>query len=226
MMGSQWLPWGYVLLIATLIQAVLASVILIVLPLIFLPKRKGAVRKARRLLYFLCLGLAFMFVEMSLMQKFVLFLRHPIYSIAVVISSFLIFSGVGSLLARKFMKRRLERRRGHRMPFYMIVVIALIYIVFLRHIFSSLSSLPTAGRIVASMVFLAPLAFFMGMPFPLGLQNVSDTSPSLVPWCWGVNGCASVLSTVLATTLAMSFGFGTVILLAALLYLIAGWIGT
>jgi hypothetical protein len=225
-MGRQWAPWGYVLLIATLVQAALASVVFIIVPLFFLRKGKSGARKLRRLLYFLCLGLAFMFVEMSSIQKFVLFLRHPIYSITIVISSFLVFSGFGSLAARRFMKGEYEKRSRRLIPFVAIVVISLIYLAAIGGIFSLLSGLPIVGRIVASIVFLAPLAFFMGMPFPSGLQNVSDRSPALVPWCWGINGCASVLSTVLATTMAMSLGFGLVLITAAVLYLIAGLIGT
>ena len=226
MMGKQWMPWGYVLLIATLVQAALASVVLILVPLVFLRKQGGAVRKTRRLVYFLCLGLAFMFLEMSSMQKFVLFLRHPIYSITVVISSFLIFSGVGSLCANRFLRRVGGTRIRRLVPFLGITVISLIYLLSLGGIFSALLSLPTIARIVVSVVLLAPLGFFMGMPFPRGLQNVSDSCPSLVPWCWGINGCASVLSTVLATTLAMSFGFLFVTLVAIVLYLGAGLIGT
>lgn len=226
MMGKQWMPWGYVLLIATLVQAAFASVVLILVPLFFLRKREGGVRKSRRLVYFLCLGLAFMFLEMSSMQKFVLFLRHPIYSITVVISSFLIFSGLGSLCANRFLRRAGGTRIRGLIPFLAIAILSLIYLLAVGSIFSALASLPTIGRIGTSVILLAPLAFFMGMPFPRGLQNVCDSSASLVPWCWGINGCASVLSTVLATTVAMSFGFVFVTVVAIVLYLAAGLIGT
>ncbi len=226
MMGRQWMPWGYLLLIATLVQAALASIVLIVLPLFFLRREQGEIRKRRPFLYFLCLGLAFMFLEMSFMQKFILFLRHPIYSITVVISSFLIFSGLGSLCANRFVRSASGEGARRPAPFLAIGIISLIYLVALGGIFSALSSLPTIARIIVSILILAPLAFVMGMPFPRGLQNVSNSTPSLVPWCWGINGCASVLSTVLATTLAMSFGFAFVTIAAVALYLLAGLIGT
>lgn len=61
----------------------------------------------------------------------------------------------------------------------------------------------------------------MGMPFPLGLSRLGETEPGLVPWVWGVNGCASVLSAVLATLLAIHFGFNMVILSALVLYVFA-----
>ncbi len=225
-MGRQWAPWGYILLIATLAQAALVSVIFIVVPLFFLKRTGGTTRKARRLIYFSCLGIAFMFLEMSFMQKFVLFLRHPIYSITVVLCSFLVFSGLGSLFARRLTSRANGRPPRRLLPFVGIVVISFFYIFGLEAIFPLLASLSTLGRIVASVIVLAPLGFFMGMPFPLGLQKVSDSSPSLLPWCWGINGCASVIGTVLATTLAISCGFGLVVLIALFLYLAAGFVGT
>ena len=70
-------------------------------------------------------------------------------------------------------------------------------------------------------MLIAPLAFFMGMPFPLGLRRVADQAPRLVPWAWGVNGCASVLSAVLASLLATHVGFAVVVALAMGLYGIA-----
>jgi hypothetical protein len=79
-----------------------------------------------------------------------------------------------------------------------------------------------AARIVLSLALIAPLGFFMGLPFPLGLQRVSGRVPALVPWAWGVSGCFSVISAILATILAVHFGFAAVVLIAALLYLAAG----
>jgi hypothetical protein len=77
------------------------------------------------------------------------------------------------------------------------------------------------ARIVLSLALIAPLGFFMGMPFPLGLTRVSAQAPALVPWAWGVSGCFSVISAILATVLAIHFGFTVVVLLAAIFYLAA-----
>ena len=76
-------------------------------------------------------------------------------------------------------------------------------------------------RILLSVFLVAPLAFFMGMPFPLGLRRVAADAPDFVPWAWGINGFASVVSAVLATLLAIHFGFTAVIVLALLLYIAA-----
>ena len=62
------------------------------------------------------------------------------------------------------------------------------------------------------------------VPFPLGLARVSARLPELVPWAWGVSGCFSVISAILATILAIHFGFTVVVVIAAVLYLAAGMI--
>jgi hypothetical protein len=73
-------------------------------------------------------------------------------------------------------------------------------------------------RMAVAVALVAPLGFVMGLPFPLGLSRVSDSAPGLVPWAWGINGCASVVAAVIATLLAMHVGFTTVLALALGLY--------
>jgi hypothetical protein len=81
--------------------------------------------------------------------------------------------------------------------------------------------LPDALRIVISAVLIAPMAFFMGMPFPLGLARVQASDARLVPWAWAINGCASVTGAVLATLLAIHVGFTVVVVVALMLYGVA-----
>ena len=85
-------------------------------------------------------------------------------------------------------------------------------------LFEQLLALPEAARAAVAVLLVAPLAFFMGMPFPLGLARLAAVAPSLIPWAWGINGCASVVSAILATLLAVHLGFGAVIVLAVALY--------
>jgi len=181
-LGRAWIPfmeWGYIILIATLIQAIGISILLIVLPLFFLKKKKSVLRdKLRIFLYFLCLGVGYMFMEVSFIQKFTLFLFYPIYSVAVVIAGFL-----------------MKRASTIEVAVGGIIVISLGYLLWLNDIFASFIWLPDWLRILFSVLLIAPLAFFMGMPFPLGLGKVSYNRPLLVPWAWGINGCASVIST-------------------------------
>ena len=76
-------------------------------------------------------------------------------------------------------------------------------------------------KVAISIALIAPLAFFMGMPFPLGLRQLAQEAPSFIPWAWGINGFASVVSAVLATLLAIEFGFTAVLALALVVYALA-----
>jgi hypothetical protein len=102
-----------------------------------------------------------------------------------------------------------------------IVVVALLYLCILPPVFPLLTALPDAPKVTIALLLIAPLAFCMGMPFPLALSRVSAWAPGLMPWAWGINGCASVLSAILATLLAMNVGFTCVMLIAITLYLVA-----
>ena len=103
----------------------------------------------------------------------------------------------------------------------LIAAISLVYLAALPPLFGALIHLPDLAKITLSLALIAPLAFFMGMPFPLGLAAVSARSPDLIPWAWGINGCASVLSAILATILAIHFVFTAVVTIAVVLYLAA-----
>ena len=104
-----------------------------------------------------------------------------------------------------------------------IALLTLAYVTLLPLVFRAFIGLPDAARIALSLALIAPLAFFMGMPFPLGLRRLSRSAPGFIPWAWGINGFASVVSAVLATLLAIEFGFNAVLLLALILYSGAAW---
>jgi len=220
--GIALMELGYPILIITLLQAILASVILILVPLRFLKRGEGDTGRyysGRVVVYFLAIGLAFLFVEIAFIQRFALFLGHPLYAIAVVLSGFLIFSGLGS----RFISRGTSQ--GGKTNIFLVVAIlgavSLLYLWLLPWLFGLLAEFPDTVKVIASMLLIAPLAFCMGMPFPIGLARVSTKAMDMVPWAWGINGCASLISAILATLLAIHFGFSMVIISAVLLYLIA-----
>jgi hypothetical protein len=212
------LDMGYLILLATLAQAVILSLVLILAPLAIRRHRFGsAVPKARTSLYFLAIGLAFLFIEIAYIQRFILFLGHPLYAVAVVLAGFLVFAGVGSAFAP-----RLDARlRLGALPLAVggIAVIALGYLVVLPPVFDALIARPDPTKIAVSLALIAPLAACMGMPFPLGIARLAGADGELVPWAWGINGCASVVAAVLATLLAIHFGFTAVVSCAVALYL-------
>ena len=219
--GLPLMEQGYLILIVTLAQAALASLVLILLPL-WLGKNTakevngGEVSGSRWrvALYFFTIGVSFMLIEIAFIQKFILFLNHPLYAVAVVLSAFLVFAGLGSA-----MSERLHTPVSR--PVAGIVTICLAYLFLLPPLFQWSMPLNDVSKIMLSTVLIAPLAFLMGMPFPLGLSRVARDSATLIPWAWGVNGCASVLSAIFATILAIHAGFVVVVLLAVVLYMLA-----
>ena len=98
------------------------------------------------------------------------------------------------------------------------------YLAALPPLFRHLAGLADPAKVLLSVALIAPLAFLMGMPFPLGLRRVAASAPGFLPWAWGINGFASVLSAVLATLVAIHFGFAVVIAIAILLYAAAAQI--
>lgn len=225
--GLPLLEWGYPVLVATLAQAVMLSVALILLPLSALGRQPGGSAAPRGFAprvaaYFLAIGFAFMFIEIAFIQKFLLLLSHPLYAVAVVLCAFLVFAGLGSRWsgrAHPGQTRPPERRVVSAVT--AIGGTSLVYIAALPAVFPLLMPLPDAIRIVLAVALIAPLAFAMGMPFPLGLARTAGCAPALVPWAWGMNGCASVVAAVLATMLAIHFGFVVVVVAAVVLYALA-----
>ncbi|HSM31184.1 MAG TPA: hypothetical protein VK854_10830, partial [Woeseiaceae bacterium] len=217
--GAGLVEWGYLVLVATLVQAAVLGLALILVPLSLAGHAWPAGTGRNFGVYFLLLGLAFLFVEMAFIQKFILFLSNPLYSVAVVLSGFLLFAGLGSALSERFARRvPWPAVSPVTIAVAAIAVIALAYVELLPFVFGTFIGFPDAARIALSLALIAPLAFFMGMPFPLGLRRLSQTAPGFLPWAWGINGFASVVSAVLATLLAIEFGFNAVIVIALVFY--------
>jgi spermidine synthase len=227
--GVGLLELGYLVLVAALVQAFVLGVVLVLLPLAWMRRNEptahaGAWRRATVVGYFLAIGLAFLFIEIAFMQTFVRFLSHPVYAIAVVLAGFLVFAALGSRMTLRAGDTP-PRPRDAGMPVLVIAAICIAYTLSLEEILEHFVHIPWRWRMVVTLALIAPLATAMGMPFPVGLQSLRLQAPELVAWAWGINGCASVVSAVLAAVLAVHFGFTLVILAAVLLYLASACIG-
>ncbi len=222
--GLPLLETGYPVIVATLVQAALLSLLLILLPLKFLKRAQSGARAAgmrvRVTIYFAAIGLAFLFLEIAFIQKFMRFLHHPVFTAAVILASFLVFAGLGSLWARRFSIRS-RQREGTLLAITGILLMGVVYLLTLDGLFDALASWSTPVKMAVSSLLIAPMTFLMGLPFPLALGSLGRQAVDLMPLAWGVNGCASVLSAVLATLLAIHFGFSAVVVLALLLYAVA-----
>ncbi|MAG33158.1 MAG: hypothetical protein CL908_19950 [Deltaproteobacteria bacterium] len=209
-------PVGHFVIVVSLVQIAALGFVLIILPLRVL--RKRAVKTPHRFrifVYFAALGMGFMFVEIGLMQKYILFLGHPTWSLATVLSGMLLFSGLGAMLSSRI---EAVDRSTFRKLMVAVVLMILIEILLANTLLEPLLGLPLFARVLMTLLFLAPLGLALGMPFPLGLRLLERTCPALIPWGWAVNGFLSVFSSLVVTMLAMTTGFSSVILIAVVVY--------
>jgi hypothetical protein len=210
-----------VLLLLFLVATVLAAVFLL-LPFVTIRRTwKALPRKGRSALYFGALGFGFIFFEITLIQRLVLFLGYPTYSLTVTLMSLLIFVGIGALISG----RQKDRIRT-LIPLLAVIIAAVsaFYLFALTPTTNALITLPLAVRVLIAFVVLAPLGVCLGMFMPLGLGAVAGLSEhgrEYVAWSWAVNGFATVIGSVLSTILAMTFGFQVVLGLALGIYLVA-----
>ena len=205
---------GYLIVGVTFLQSLILAFILIILPLFLL---KGKMEnKTWTLLYFSGIGIGFMFLEIVLIQRFILFLGHPVYSVAAVISVMLLLSGIGSWCSSNLQPGFASMRK----ILLSITFILILYAFGLQWVLDLGMELGTGIKVIVSLILIGFPSFFMGMPFPLGMRYLSWKNEEEVPWAWGINGCLSVVSTSLATIIAIEAGFSVLILFGALAYLI------
>ncbi|MBN2516298.1 MAG: hypothetical protein JXC33_09755 [Deltaproteobacteria bacterium] len=213
-----YMDWGYILVWASFFILVVFSMIFILLPLRIL---RGSSRGTFCVfVYFGSLGLAYIFLEISFLQQFIRYLYDPVFSATVVICSFLVYSGVGSLIGEKVW----QSHPGYILVFSLlfIVTIGIVYVgsdLFLLH---ALSGLSLWLRMLICSILIAPLAIPMGIPFPAGLSRLGQVHEDIVPWAWGINGFFSVIGSSSAVLIAIGFGFKVAIVCALFLYMIAG----
>jgi hypothetical protein len=212
--GMDWrINLGVVVLGMLLIISILAVFAFLILPLALHRHRRNTPRTGIvALLYFITVGFGFILVEISLIQRFVLFLGHPTYALTVVVFLLLLSSGAGSVAARH------RITNGAKVLPLLGLISAFIVgnVVVLPWLLSAAIGLPFAIKLSISALVLAPLGFLMGMPFPTGLRLVNT-----VEWAWALNAAASVLGSVMAMIIAIHFGLTVTLLCAAVAYLLA-----
>jgi spermidine synthase len=195
------------------------AAVFILAPLLVLRVRGlGTPGAARSLVYFSCLGVAFMLVEIGLIQRFVLLLGHQSYSISVVMLGILVGASLGSWLSGRI---SVTSRAGIGGVIAGLIGLVFLYSVGLDGLFHSAASAGFGARLALALVLLMILGIPLGMPFPLGLRSLGGASLPLAAWGIGVNGFASVIGSTMATPLAMLGGLRFLLLTGAALYLVA-----
>lgn len=218
--GAKWgilIEGGYLLPIV-FVQSLFASFLLIMTPLLLSKERSapfGTLLPTS--IYFAAIGIGFMFLEITLIQKLIPALGEPVYAISAVLFSILISTGLGSYISGRYL---LIRANVHKLLIFLPFLI-LIYGGGIGWVVEVISGPPLLIRFALTFLFLMPLAMVMGIPFPTGMTLLGERHKELIPWAWCVNGSFSVISSVLTMMIALVFGYSTVLLLAALSYLVA-----
>jgi len=197
--------------------SLLATIIILSLPPLVLgtrlPREKGVLKF---LMYFLCIGVGYILIQVALIQKFVLFLGHPTYALTVIIFSMLVASGCGSYLSGKYIGNddgKLMRALG------LVAVLVAILAFSASQITTGLVGLPLPLKMLITVLMIAPAGFCMGMPFPQGLARLEVFHKPSVRWAWSLNAASSVLGSAAAIFFAIYLGLRETLLLGGALYL-------
>ena len=184
---------------------------------------RGAAREVSRplvvvgSLFFSLIGMGFMLAEIALLQRFSVYLGHPIYSLGVCLFSLILASGLGSLTSDRL---KLDTR-GKLLVWGSIVVVYLVAMSgFLPAVLQSTTGQERLVRIAISLMTIMPLGFVIGFAFPTGMRLVERVDRQPTPWFWGVNGATGVLASVLGVMFSMSLGINVTLRISAVCYLL------
>ena len=216
--GLDWkVNLGIAVLAMLLVISVLAVLAFLIVPLLLQTEHTG---NPASLLYFVAIGLGYILVEVTFIQRFVLFLGHPTYALTVVVFLMLLSSGAGSVISRKW----ISTPQKVWAPLLITASALIVYVWILPFILNRLVGAPFTSKLVISALLLAPLGFAMGMPFPAGLRALAAShaaSGNPIEWAWAMNAASSVLGSVLAIIIAIQFGLNVTLICGATAYLLA-----
>jgi hypothetical protein len=222
-LGNKWLPLlqGGFLIPFLLVQSVIVAFLMILLPLQVLRKSRSRGKSIflKVFFYFSLIGAAFMLVEITCIQKFILYLDHPLYSISTIIFSLLLSSGLGSYFSKNLFGKNLRNKL--RISLITCSSLIAIYLFILPLVYENLIGLNLIKKIILTFLVIFPLGFFMGFPFPTGIRLLELQEKRLIPWAWATNAFSSVINSVFALMIAFWGGYNLVLILAAASYLLA-----
>jgi spermidine synthase len=206
---------GYLIVLVTLVQTMIAALLLILLPLFRLGWKGGG--KFRTAAYFAGIGAGYMCIEIVFIQRFVLYFGSTLFAAGVVIGLILFWSGIGSGYSSA-MARRIH---GTRIILACIALLTAGAAFGVTPLLQATIGCSVGVKALLAVCLIAPLAFLMGMPFPLGISALAASHAPAVPWAWGINGCVSVISSVAAVVIAVELGFICVMITASLAYVVS-----
>jgi hypothetical protein len=177
---------------------------------------------ARWLACFGCFGIAFMLIEVALLQRFVLLLGHPVYSLTATLFSLLIGTGLGSAMSRGLASERVQRTAA--IACLAIAGVAVAWATVLPSMIDLAMRWPLPARLAVAVVCMLPAGVLMGIPLPASIRLLRRSNDALIPWAWSINGAFSVVGATSAVFIAMYWGFSITLVTGALCYAIAAWL--
>ena len=170
------------------------------------------------LVYFGALGVGFMLIEVSVLQRFVLLLGHPVYSLTVTLCSLLLGTGLGAWWSRGVDDRALRRVAAAALVAVAVVGVAAAFVV--PSLVSWAIPFSRPWRVLIAAAVIIPAGLVLGLPMPTGLRLLAGRAPEMVTWAWGMNGALSVVGATLAIFVAMNWGFSVTLLTASAVYMV------
>ena len=204
---------GEIVVAVVFFEALLVSVLLLVLPLILILKESQKLHFSY-VLYFFAVGAGFMFVELFFIKKYIFVFGNPIVSFTIVLSGILVFSGFGGYLSHQI------GRRGLRYALLTLIVFLILIFFSIDPIINRILGFSRILRYFLTILILIPSGLLLGLPFPLGMRYLLN-NPSQRAYAWTTNGCASVLASIASAQIALSLGIPTIIAFGAIAYLVA-----
>jgi hypothetical protein len=204
---------GEIVVVVVFIEALAITVILLFIPLA-LSTRKRQKPAFSQILYFFCIGAGFMFVELYFIQRYVLLVGDPVISFAIVVPGILIFSSLGGVWAQN------GHRRQTKTLLLALIAALILTVGAIALLMPYIMRVSAAVRFFIAFILLFPAGFLMGLPFPLGMRFLLS-NPVQRAYAWSVNGCASVLGSILSTQIAISYGIPVIMIFAVFSYGVA-----
>ena len=211
---------GNFAMLAVLGISTVLAILFIILPLLL--RRGEALSMSSNwpfLLYYAAIGVGFMLIMVPAIQRLTIYLGSPTYSLAVVLFTILLGSGIGSRTTNKTADQKVTGRL--RVAILALIAVVAVQLLVIPFIVPNTQAWPIALRVFLVILIIFPAGFFMGQPFPLGVKWIGRRRETIIPWLWAINGVASVIGSVLATVLGLAYGFRFVSLVGILCYVLA-----
>jgi hypothetical protein len=214
------IPGDYLILFLSI---ALLSLIIIFVPIIKI-KNYSKTKNEMQQLYlplfvFMCTGMGFMVLEVSIFQKLILYLGSPTVSLSILLASILLGMGIGSYFGGKiFLDNPLKRLT---LISLMIVIVGVVLFLSYQPLLNELMSYTQVFCSIVCFFLILPFGFLLGIPFPTGIQILKQNKmEKYIPWMYGVNGILTVLGSISAVILSMTFGFNITFLTGLAIYFI------